>query len=337
MIVEVSNCIERHRIDYLKAFASILVVLHHSLAYYNLLTNNAGGGIGYVIILCHSVNVSLFVIIAGYLCHEQPVKSFYSKKLRRIFIPFVTFSFLKIIYTMLISTEFSHGLNLGEQLFKSIFFGDQYWFAYAILFLFMIAPLVWKCSTDNPIRWVLSLLFLLIMLSVYDIKQLNFLPNLFQFNNAIHYLWFFIVGYMLKNVIVGQKNCISYLKARYSVILLLTTTVIFVYSVLYFEYGMNFYQFPIKPILGLSLATLLYILSSCVPKDSRLLLTISKYSLQIMFFDAFFRVLLFKFLSMFGIMNIGMAILSCVFNVAMTLLSCILIEKIKYIRVLFGL
>lgn len=334
--IENSNT-ERNRIDYLKAFASILVVLHHSLEYYNSVAANAGGVIGYVTILCHSVNVSLFVLIAGYLCHEQPIKNFYIKKLKRIFIPFVTFSVLKLLYSLFISNEFSHGSTMGEQLYNCFLIGNQYWFAYAMLLIFMIAPVIWKLPKDKPKNWIIWLFIILVMLSVYDILELGFLPDIFQFSNGIHYLWFFLVGYMIKSVTINQKHCMDYVKTRYLFICVLTLIATTIYAIMYFAYGINFDQFPVRPILGLILARCLFLLSCYMPKDLRLLLLISKYSLQVMFFDAFYRIVLIKLFTILGILGIGTVLLSCVLNIALTVLSCMLIEKMRYARVLFGI
>ena len=106
-------------IDYLKALAIIMVIVHHCLAYLGSTTNGISTAGELSIVLLHTSHVPLFCIIAGYLCHKQPVGKYYWKKVQRIIIPFITFSLLKLIYSVFISSEFSHGgSSFSEQLFK---------------------------------------------------------------------------------------------------------------------------------------------------------------------------------------------------------------------------
>ena len=141
-------------IDYLKAVAIIMVIVHHCLAYLSSTANGISRVGELSIVLLHTSHVPLFCIIAGYLCHKQPVGKYYEKKVQRILIPFITFSLLKLAYSIFISSEFAHGgSSLGEQLLFSLLIGTQYWFAYAIFDLFLFAPLFWirgggSCQED---------------------------------------------------------------------------------------------------------------------------------------------------------------------------------------------
>lgn len=326
----------RNRIDYLKAFASILVVVHHHLAYYESLTK-ISGGIQLASILCHSVNVSLFIVIAGYLCHKQSVNQYYVKKLKRILLPFITFSVLKLVYSLFISNEFAHGTNLLEYIYNYTIIGNQYWFAYAMIMIFLAAPLLWKFPKHNYRFWILIVLIMAIMLSIYDLLEFNFLSDYFQLKNAIHYFWFFIFGYMLKHVDVNKVLCIDLVKNKMPIMCFTTLIAVTIYSVLYYKCGYNYQGFPVRPILGLLLGGSLYSITFLIPCDLKLFILISKYSLQIMFFDGLYRIVIFKVLRMVGAFDLTTIMLGCILNIAMTIVSCLFLEKTRYVKILFGL
>lgn len=142
------------KIDYLKAVAIIMVIVHHCLAYLSSIANGISRVGELSIVLLHTSHVPLFCIIAGYLCHKQPVGKYYGKKVQRIIIPFITFSLLKLVYSIFISSDFAHGgSSIGEWFLFSFLVGTQYWFAYAIFDLFLVAPLFWirgggRCQED---------------------------------------------------------------------------------------------------------------------------------------------------------------------------------------------
>ena len=84
-------------IDYLKAFAIILVILGHSLSFYANNISSLPNGMKVFSSLVYAVHVPLFFFMAGYLCHKQNVKRFYKKKFMRIIVPFITFTVLKLL------------------------------------------------------------------------------------------------------------------------------------------------------------------------------------------------------------------------------------------------
>ena len=130
-------------LDYLKAFAAFLVVLGHCLSYYTAwqpLPLFAGIAED----LIYHVHVPLFFTISGFLCHRQPLRPYYKKKVLRVLVPFWFFAFLKVFFSTAIVRHFAHADTIGGQLYDAFVIGRAYWFAYAIFLMLLIAPLFWE-------------------------------------------------------------------------------------------------------------------------------------------------------------------------------------------------
>ena len=130
-------------LDYLKAFAAFLVVLGHCLSYYTAwqpLPLFAGIAED----LIYHVHVPLFFAISGFLCHRQPLRPYYKKKVLRVLVPFWFFAFLKVFFSTVIVRHFAHADTIGGQLYDAFVIGRAYWFAYAIFLMLLIAPLFWE-------------------------------------------------------------------------------------------------------------------------------------------------------------------------------------------------
>jgi surface polysaccharide O-acyltransferase-like enzyme len=324
-----------HAIDYLKAIAAFLVVLHHAITY---LDANQGSVIWQTILnLAVATHVPLFFVTAGYLCRPQPPKDYAAKKLQRIGVPFLTFSTLKLLYTGLISSEFAHGTGLAQQLKEAYLVGSLYWFPYAILLCFALAPLFWslKDQQDPPCRSRLlnAVLVGLIALNlVVDFPSLTAL-SWFQIGSTLCYGCYFLIGMFLKN---NQKKLQALLMKHpipvYGGTVLLTAVLLWLLVVPGVPYG-----FFIKLPLSLSSMVLLLGLVRKLPGNLPWLKAMSRYSLQIMFFDSFYKVVLLAILPRFVSGNLPLILISVPVNLLLCCLSCRILERIPGVRRLFGL
>ena len=130
-------------LDYLKAFAAFLVVLGHGISYYaSRYSLPIFAGIAEDLI--YQVHVPLFFTISGFLCHRQPLRAYYKKKILRVLVPFWFFAFLKVFFSTVIVRHFAHADTIGGQLYDAFVIGRAYWFAYAIFLMLSIAPLFWE-------------------------------------------------------------------------------------------------------------------------------------------------------------------------------------------------
>ncbi len=315
------------RPDYLKAIAAILVVLGHALTYLNNL-DRLQGSWRIAESLIYAVHVPLFFAVAGYLCHRQPVGKFYRKKLMRILIPFLTFTVLKLLYNVVFSGE---AVSMG--LLKSAFlYGNYYWFCYAILLMFLIAPLMWRRDdkTGVTVISVVILIVCLVLQVAFTVKESDGYGP-FQILQVIYCYPFFFAGYFFKQYEKSLKRLMVPALAVGAGL-----TVLYLYIDLNGMEERLFY-FPVRTAASLALIVGVTALSGMIPEGFDRFSFLGRISLQIMLFDSFYKVILFKIAERIGFMHPVMCIPITALDIALTVLTCILIRKLPYIRILFGL
>ena len=109
--------------------------------------------------LIYQVHVPLFFTISGFLCHRQPLRAYYKKKILRVLVPFWFFAFLKVFFSTVIVRHFAHADTIGGQLYDAFVIGRAYWFAYAIFLMLSIAPLFWEKDENTAPRMLFEELF----------------------------------------------------------------------------------------------------------------------------------------------------------------------------------
>ena len=184
-------------LDYLKAFAAFLVVLGHCLSYYTAwqpLPLFAGIAED----LIYHVHVPLFFTISGFLCHRQPLRPYYKKKVLRVLVPFWFFAFLKVFFSTVIVRHFAHADTIGGQLYDAFVIGRAYWFAYAIFLMLLIAPLFWeKDEKTAPRKAIIGMIAAAVFCAFCSIKELSLLTEVFQISRTVKHLPFFLSGMVL--------------------------------------------------------------------------------------------------------------------------------------------
>lgn len=315
-------------IDYLKAFAAILVVTHHAVAYSGV--DTASGGWQLLLLLIISVHVPLFFVVAGYLCHRQPLKPYFQKKLMRVLLPFFTFSSLKLLYSALISDAFAHAPSLPVQLFDAFVLGGLYWFPYAILLCYALATLFWKDGRQwLSVAVLVGLIAVNVAIDLPEVSALSY----FQIGNALCCFCFFLTGMLIRRC--QQTLCGIFAKYKYIVLLFCLLVVVGLSSLLYS--GSVRYCFAVKLPLALALMVVLYALASILPENLRLLNTVGRYSLQIMFLDSFFKVVLFAALGQLPAAEPVRIVICVAAGVLLGCVSCKVMERVPVVRRLFGL
>lgn len=320
-----SNAIipKKDSIDYLKAFAIALVVTHHVITYTNVIS--FAPFMQTVLDLIQSVHVPLFFCIAGYLCHKQDLKVYFTKKIHRVFIPFLTFTILKLVYTTFISDEFAHAETSSDQIIDAFLNGSLYWFIYPILIFYLCAPLFWKLRKGNIIIFIG-----LILINAYLGNPTNYFLQLWP---ALFNACYFVAGIIIQQ---NEKQLSAFAqKHNTSIILLCAVTILSLTTLLYTD--KIWYSFLVKTLLAFSEMYLLWTIAKKLPTNISILKVMGKYSLQIMFFDSFFKVILFVLIRQFATVNVLTAVLTIPANIFLGCISCIIIEKIPVIRKFFGL
>ncbi|MBR0281611.1 MAG: acyltransferase [Oscillibacter sp.] len=326
-------------LDYLKAFAGILVVIGHAFRYLGDIQGEISFPNRLAQLLIYSVHVPLYFVIAGFLCRKKPVLPFYQAKFQRIIIPYFTFCILKLIYSAFISNEFAHASNLVNVLFDAFFIGRLYWFAYCIFLTFLLAPLFWDETHEKRIFIALGCLCILDALVIfYPLPEEITVANerisnpFYQISNLLNFFHFFLIGLLVRN----HKSALSSPLQRKRFLLSLAFVAVAFLSFLIMRGTIKQTVFT-KTCLAFCLMYPLFLIAKALPKRLTILSQLGQYSLQIMFFDSFYKTLLFKIAARFVELNMITALFICALNIALTYVACTVIRKIPYVRILFGL
>ena len=320
-------------IDYLKAVAIILVVLGHSFSYM-LDKTGQGGGTGYsdlgtIQMLIYSVHVPLFFVVAGFLCHSQPFKKYLDKKINRLLIPFFFFSLLKIVYVNFVNASFAHAGTLSGQLYDAFILGKLYWFPYVLFWCYILAPIFWKLSTKANVIICVACLAL-------NVIQSNF-PSLswcgwFGVLLLPKWLGLFLIGF-----IIAQNKEFFIRLGKHSEIIPLIAFLLIVVVLNVPDYSSSVGAAKFF-VLSISEMVLIAYGLYWIKEGSDVLKKIAKYSLQIMFMDSFFKVVLFLASAKAGFtLNASLAFVLAVINIALCILACEVLSKNKLSARLVGL
>lgn len=316
-------------INYLRAVAIILVVIHHALVYGENYLGTVGAGYTRVTFIISFVHVPLFFMISGYLCHAQDILKYYKKKFFQILIPFLVFTSMKLVFNLFFD-QFSHSDTVGGEFVRAYIVGEYYWFSYALFIMCLIAPLLWKIKN----KFILIGIFV-VLISFNIVNGFLFLINYsspLQIFNVIKYGIWFLLGYIL-----NQLNAGNLLKRKFIKHIALFISIAFSALIIFLFAQDMFNEFLSKLFLSLFISYILFYIFSSVRFKIPLLNYISKYSYQIFLLDGFVRVVLFKVASNFLSINIPTIILLAAFNVFVSTIICFIARKIKFTKLLFGL
>ncbi len=333
-------------IDYMKAIGALLVILAHSISTYSESFKLVPRPWGIVSNLCYAVNATIFFVIAGYLCHKQDIPRFYYKKETKILIPLVSFSLLKIFYTMFLSERFAHSDSLWGMIKDAFVYGRLYWFPYTLFVIFLAAPLFWHDTKRDDKRLFLAALAMLAFAGWDEYLSLTGKENsilLLQLNNVFKYMPYFLMGTIFGHL-KGERleSFLSkHIPARLTVCGILT--VFFGYLLVR---GLPagdevrvIWELPFhkRLLIALPLIYIIYGVSKLLPKNIKWLELVGKRSLQILFFDSIFRTVLYSVLTKLTEHQLWMIPVVALMSIVLTVLACEVIKRIPGVRTLIGL
>jgi len=196
-------------IDYLRVGATIAVVLWHSTSnvYYNFSPSTEWQFANIMFGFLVRWSVPCFVMISGalLLSQEEDMLHFYHKRITRIFIPLIGWTFLYGIARLYYFRVYAYGnsnairptfFKFMEEQFIDLFSNDlsyHLYFVSIVLGLYLLVPFL-RIMVKNMSRGQLELL-LIILVAIISIKQ--FYPNIlfvshFQFGSSLLY---FLLGH----------------------------------------------------------------------------------------------------------------------------------------------
>ena len=323
----------KSNLNYLKAFAAFLVVLGHGLSYYAESTELSTGA-GLLENMIYLVHVPLFFVIAGFLCHAQPVGAFYKKKVLRLLVPFWFFAFLKLVYSNLISGKFAHASTLAGQLYDAFIVGQVYWFAYAMMLMFLLAPLFWEKNADAAPKKAMIALAVTVLYNILS-SALHFpsLPRVFQMKNTLQYLPYFLSGLVLRFYYPKLRE----LFRRRRALILCGALLVTAASACAYLFDWPVDPYARKLVSSYALMILLLALADILPENRRLPTLAAGFSYQSMLLDPFFKVVLFAVCGKLLGVTLPAVFLIAALDYAAGIVTCTIARKIPLLNRLTGL
>lgn len=322
-------------IDYLKAFACILVVLGHLIQSLQKsgIDNNQEitSFINWFIYLFH---MPVFFFISGYLYEKRKkefswsnYKKFEVKKIINLAIPYFTFYLLFVGINMMFSDSVNNPRGIQDIL--NIFNKPMapYWFLYALLSIFIAMPVIEKIFKDKKYL-ILFVLLLLKVISVFIKTNIYFLDSIFS--NAIY----FYIGNFI-NIKMKSEETNKIQDIFYNVIFI--SAYIIIALVIYTN--INRINEKVLELIKIVLAvsgTYICIRIFKNVKKSKILDTMKQYTFQIYLLHTIFaagiRIFLFKIENQNYNIHFILGLFASIY---LPVLIAIICEKTKYLNFIF--
>lgn len=264
------------QIDALKGIAIFLVVLGHSIIVTPIdLHENAI--CEFLFSWIYSVHMPLFFAISGFcFSYKESYGNYLWKKTKRSLIPYVVFGLIDCVPRYLFSHLVNRPRSISASIHEMLFYGGRYWFLYVLFIIFVVFPFVHKLIKGKPVAQLSALFFVLIMHFV--------LPsiNIFCFGSVVEYLFYFLIGYMIKEH-YGHK--IWHIKLNRSLLCVVAVLLSVVWLLLIAFYPSDFET--VSALIGIFVSYLVVQFSLPV----RWFKGFGKYSLQIYLLNGFLLVI----------------------------------------------
>lgn len=319
--------VRSRRIDTLKAMAIFLVIFGHALNYYRSNIGTLSEPWALLRTTAMRVNVPLFLTVSGWLCHRQPIRSYARKKFLRLLVPFFFFVSLKIVSSIIIG-RFLHGDTLMAQLVDGFLIGTPYWFVYAICWMYALAPFFW--NSDFSVRSLAIAMVGFIFISIVVSFRGVSLPTWFQFNNAVPYIPYFLLGMLLQQ----NPEILSFFRSRKNILIPSALGCAILITLLN-QTGIidsrisNYLCVPCWMYC-------LYELAGVSP-PMKFVDTAARYSLQLMFLDSFLKIILYTAAKRIIPMTPWLTLPLTLCNLLLGIFICRIAERIPPLRFLMGI
>lgn len=200
--------------DNLRAIAIIGVIgIHVSSAYNELSVTNYNFWITNIFNSLSRFGVPVFVMLSGALLlpKEEPIGLFLKKRLLRIILPLIFWSFAYISNSLI--NDLKKGINLNvEYIARQVFihFRDgsipHFWYIYMIIGLYLFIPIIGKWirnSTENETLYFLVIWFIVLIVNQPYISKIK--PAI-DFSYFSGYLGYLVLGHYLTIKTAGNKH-----------------------------------------------------------------------------------------------------------------------------------
>lgn len=278
--------------------------------------------------------IPFFIISSGILLtlkdlKKETLKKFYFKKIKRIFIPYIFFSFLAtLVYSDNITTLPRY---IGKAVWDVLTGTGSlpYWFLAVLVQLYIIYPLIWYLFVVKKVKpYILLSSSFVFSLAYYLIStQWNEWTIIFgNFYFLGSFLFFFVLGMVLKPLVLSKER--EWLKKIGIVPWTIAITILFL-GISNIN-PLNRY-FNVRLIYGTSLFLLLYYLYPKISKFSAFFQKIGKASLYIYLIHFLILSILIKILVIYDFFYINPFVLFAslaIFNLILTYIVSIFLKKL---------
>ena len=179
-------------IDALKGWAIFLVILGHAIIVYPIdLHENIYCSALYAFV--STFHVRLFFLVSGF-CYSfrGDYKSYITKKIRRLLIPYFVFCMAEMLAKLVFSGQINRPRSLGEFVIRTLFYGGDIWFLWTLFLFFLFFPILNRILQKGRACEIGCLIVLLgISMPGWDIP-------LFGIGSVLRYLFWFSCGAVLR-------------------------------------------------------------------------------------------------------------------------------------------
>ena len=195
-------------LDWMRIFATFMVVTIHVSApiigtpYYDAPTNWLSANLYESI---SRASVPLFVMISGALLlgdqRDISYKAFLTKRVSKIFIPLVSWSFIYYLYQVIDHWYPTFSIKQFISMFLSDSISNHFWFMYMILGIYLTTPIIKIFITHAKKRDIKYFLILWFYVSFIVKIMMNYFGLSFHIElfHVTNYIGFYVLGYYLSH------------------------------------------------------------------------------------------------------------------------------------------
>lgn len=277
---------QNNNIELLRTIAVIMVVAIHVCSF-NLRESTYGSLAWWtsnIIDAFSRAAVPLFVMISGFLLLDPSkqiisVKDFFQRRVKRIGIPLVFWSFAYILIVLVFNHASDRPFRYIE-IIKSIYIGAPFyhmWYLYMLIGLYLITPLVQSFIIHYSFRTIFTYTIAFILLAAINcIEQKDLLDfsSFFAFR-TLPYIGYYLLGYCIGKITISKKYTLPLL-----IVSLLATILGNYFAGSATNYDTYFFRYLSVNVIIYTLSIFTLIMTF-KPSANQLIISTSKYSFGI--------------------------------------------------------
>lgn len=224
--------------------------------------------------------VPIFVMISGAVLLErsEPINIFLSKRLKRVFVPFLFWSIVYFIFTYAGHFQKLSVSQLAQVLINKLLKGTYYhlWFVYMILGVYLFIPIIRKWvqnSTKQEVQYFLLLWSITLFINTDIAKYIPSIEVLY----FSKYLGYLVLGYYLDKYVATKRAN----NPLYFILFILGVTLTFVstsyLSIIENKLNITYYNY-LSPNVCLMAIAIFLLGKSLLQKTNSILTTLDSHS-----------------------------------------------------------